>query len=382
LFSKALSGKKQTALKCGGRTMKRAQRIFSVSFFFLILSGMYLMAEEARLQPSPLWRDGESGEADPALERLGQAYARLAEKVRPAVVQVRVSVKAVADAHGESQRPANSRGSGFIIHPQGYILTAHHVIDGAREIEVRLADRQRLRAQIVAADPQVDLAIIKIDGGKEFPVLALGDSDSLKMGELVGSLGYLFGTESSLSLGIISRRGRSQNISAGFDLIQTDAGASAGGSGGPLVNVKGQAVGMITMASERGNMGFAVPINVIKGMIPRLMRGERIVWGWLGVRVSEVTLELADTLGLSPIKGVLVSSVLPGQPAERGGVLPQDVILSINGADVDSPREVIRMIGGIEAGRDVKLTIFRKGETLHLSVRLGTRPKTTEGREG
>jgi serine protease Do len=228
----------------------------------------------------------------------------------------------------------------------------------------------------------VDLAIIKIDGGKEFPVLALGDSDSLKMGELVGSLGYLFGTESSLSLGIISRRGRSQNISAGFDLIQTDAGASAGGSGGPLVNVKGQAVGMITMASERGNMGFAVPINVIKGMIPRLMRGERIVWGWLGVRVSEVTLELADTLGLSPIKGVLVSSVLPGQPAERGGVLPQDVILSINGADVDSPREVIRMIGGIEAGRDVKLTIFRKGETLHLSVRLGTRPKTTEGREG
>lgn len=362
--------------------MKRAQRIFSVSFFFLILSGIYLMADEARLQPSPLWRDGESGEADPALERLGQAYARLAEKVRPAVVQVRVSVKAVADAHGESQRPANSRGSGFIIHPHGYILTAHHVIDGAREIEVRLADRQRVRAQIVAADPQVDLAIIKIDGGKEFPVLALGDSDSLKVGELVGSLGYLFGTESSLSLGIISRRGRSQNISAGSDLIQTDAGASAGGSGGPLVNVKGQAVGMITMASERGNMGFAVPINVIKGMIPRLMRGERIVWGWLGVRVSEVTLELADTLGLSPIKGVLVSSVLPGQPAERGGVLPQDVILSINGADVASPREVIRMIGGIEAGRDVKLAIFRKGETLHLSVRLGTRPKTTEGREG
>ncbi|MGH7771349.1 MAG: S1C family serine protease [Candidatus Binatia bacterium] len=363
--------------------MKRAQWIFYVSLFLFTFSGMALLANEVGLPSSPLWREGGSGGGDPDLDRLSRAFTRLAEKVRPAVVQVRVSLKAVADTtNGESQRPRNSRGSGFIINHQGFILTAHHVIDGAQEVEVRLADRQRFRGQVVAADSHVDLAIIKIDGGRELPILALGDSDSLNVGELVGSLGFPFGLESSLGLGIISRRGRSQNISAGYEFIQTDAGASSGNSGGPLVNMKGQVVGMITMASERGNMGFAVPINAIKSMIPRLLQGEKIVWGWLGVSVSEVTLDLADTLGLTPIKGVLVSSVLPGQPAEKAGVHPKDIILSINGTGVDSPREVIRMVGGTEAGREVKLTIFRKGETLDLSVRLGTKPKTTEGREG
>ncbi len=362
--------------------MKRAQWIFSVSFFLLTFSGMVLMADEARLPSSPLWGEGGSGDADPDLDRLSKAFTRLAEKVRPAVVQVRVSLKAAADRDGESQRPASSRGSGFIINPQGFILTAHHVIDGAKEVEIRLADRARFRGQVVAADSHVDLAIIKIDLGRELPILGLGDSDSLNVGELVGSLGFPFGLESSLGLGIISRRGRSQNIPSGFEFIQTDAGVSSGNSGGPLVNMRGQVVGMITMASERGNIGFAVPINVIKAMIPRLLRGEKIAWGWLGVSVSEVTLELADTLGLTPIKGVLVSSVLPGQPAEKAGVRPKDIILSINGTGVDSPREVTRMIGGTEAGKEMKLIIFRKGETLDLSVRLGTKPKTAEGREG
>jgi len=361
--------------------MRRAARIFSVSFFLFFVFPSILVADGSRLETAPLWREG-GGEADPDLERLSKAFVRLGETVRPAVVQVRASVKAVADGDGESRRATNNRGSGFIIHSRGYILTAHHVVDGVREVEIRLADRQRLRGEVVAADPQVDLAIIKIHGDRELPVLALGDSDNLKVGELVGSLGYPFGTESSLSLGVISRRGRSQAVSMGFDLLQSDAGASPGGSGGPLVNMRGHVVGMITMASERGNIGFAVPVNAIKAMIPRLLNGERIVWGWLGVKVSEVTLELANALGLSPVRGVLVSSVLPGQPAEKEGVFAQDIILAVNGMRVDSPREVTRIIGGTEAGREVILTLFRKGETLDLTVRLGNKPKTTEGREG
>jgi S1-C subfamily serine protease len=148
------------------------------------------------------------------------------------------------------------------------------------------------------------------------------------------------------------------------------------------VDLKGHVVGMITMASQNGNMGFAVPINVIKGVLPRLMQGEKIVWGWMGIRVSDVTLDLAETLGLSSAKGVLVSSVLQDQPAEKGGLRPQDVILSIDGIEVDSPREVIRVIGGTEAGKEVRVTVFRQGETLDISVRLGSRPKSTEGREG
>jgi S1-C subfamily serine protease len=348
----------------------------------LILFTGTLVAEELPQRPSVLWQEAASDPADPQLEGLSKAFVRLAEKVRPAVVQIRVNTKAAPAGDDESQRPSNSRGSGFIIEPQGYVLTAHHVIEAAREIEVRLADRRRLRAKLVASDPQVDFAILKIDTDKELPALAIGDSDHLKVGELVGSLGYPFGTDSSLSLGILSRQGRSQTNSAAFDFLQTNAGASPGGSGGPLVDLRGHVVGMITMASQGGNMGFAVPINAIKRVLPRLLRGEKIVWGWIGVKVSEVTLDLAETLGLSPAKGVLVSSVLQDQPAERGGLRPQDVILSIDGIEVDSPREVTRMIAGTEAGKEVRLTVFRKGQTLDLSVRLGSRPKATEGREG
>lgn len=351
-------------------------------FFLFILFANLLTAEEPGEYSSILWQEGENDSADPHLERLSRAFVQLAEKVRPAVVQIRVTAKLGPVGDDESQRPSNSRGSGFIVHPEGYILTAQHVIDGARGIEIRLADRRRLRAKLVASDPRVDLAILKIDGGAELPVLALGDSDHLRVGELVGSLGYPFGTESSLSLGVLSRQGRNQNNTAAFDFLQTNAGASPGGSGGPLVNFQGRVVGMITMASQTGNMGFAVPINVVKSVIPRLLRGDRIVWGWMGARVSEVTLDLADALGLAPAKGVLVSSVLQGQPAEKGGLRPQDIILSVDGIEVDSPREFTRMIAGTEAGKEVRLTVFRKGETLDFSVRLDSRPKATEGREG
>ena len=360
--------------------MKPGRMILTAGMLLLALIAASVPREEARSQPFPLWREGDGGDPNPELERLANAFARLAEKVRPAVVQLRVSLNPPSAQDGENQPPASSRGSGFIIHPAGYVLTAHHVVEGAREVEIRLADRRRLRAQVVGSDPEVDVALVKVSGRHELPTLALGDSDHSQVGEWVGSLGYPFGLESSLSLGIISRHGR--NISTGFDFIQTNAGASAGWSGGPLVNVRGHAVGMITMASDRGNMGFAVPINVIKVVIPRLLSGEKIVWGWLGVRVSDLSLEGAEALGLSPVQGVLVSAVLPGQPAEKGGILSYDVILAVNGVRVDSPRELTRLIAGIEAGRDVSLAIFRKGGTLKLSVRLGQKPKSTERREG
>ena len=185
-----------------------------------------------------------------------------------------------------------------------------------------------------------------------------------------------------MNLGIVSRAGRSYPDSASYDFIQTDAGAYPGGSGGPLLNSKGHVIGMITMASERGNMGFATPINVIKRILPRLVKGEKFAWGWLGVQMSDISLEQAKTLGLHPVKGVVVSSVLPGQPAARGGVQKQDVILSVNETQVDSPRDVSRMIGGLEAGRVVHLTILRKGKSMQLSVPLGIKPESTKAREG
>lgn len=359
----------------------RPERVLLTAAMLLIgVFGALLPLEVARPEPLPLWREGNGGDANPDLERLNRAFVRLADKVRPGVVQLRVSLNPPAAQDGDSQRPTSSRGSGFIIHPEGYILTAHHVVDGGKDIEVRLADRQRFRGQVIGTDPEVDVALVRIKSPKELPAIALGDSDHAQVGDLVSSVGYPFGTESSLSLGIISRRGRS--FATGFDFIQTNAGASAGWSGGPLVNVRGHVVGMITMASDRGNMGFAVPINVIKAMVPRLLSGEKIVWGWLGVRVSELTLEGAEALRLAPVRGVLVSAVLPGQPAEKGGILSHDVILAVNGMRVDNPRELIRIIAGTEAGREVNLAIFRKGETFKLSVRLAQKPKSAERREG
>lgn len=329
---------------------------------------------------STLWREGDSGDVDPELGRLSRAIARLAEKVRPAVIQIRASQKAPAEGNGESQ-PRRSRGSGFIINPEGYILTAHHVIDRADEIEVQLADRRRLRAELVAAEPHVDVALLKVEG-RNFPTLALGDSDKVEVGELVGSVSYPFGRESALSLGVISRKGGRHALLGAFDFIQTDAVSNAGTSGGPLVDTRGHVIGMITMASQNGNTGFAVPINAIKSIVPRLLKGEKIVWGWLGVKVSELTLELAERLGLWPARGVLVSSVVSGQPAEKSKLLAQDVILAIEGIEVNSPRELVRIVSGAEAGKQVALTIFRQGQILDITVTLGAKPATAQGREG
>ena len=349
----------------------------------LVILPLALSADEKLAKSfTPIWRDAPLTEGDTELERLNRAFVQLADNARPAIVQIRVTAFHEAKSGANPEQLFGSRGSGFIIDPQGYIFIAQHVIDKAKEIEVRLADSQRLPARVVAADSQVDLAILQIATERPLPFLPLGDSDKIRVGDLAVVFGYPFGRESSMNLGIISRPGRSYPDSASYEFIQTDAGAYAGGSGGPLLNSKGHIIGMITMASERGNMGFATPINVIKKMIPRLLGGEKLVWGWLGVQMAEVSLDQAKTLGLLLLKGVMVRSVLPGQPAARGGILKQDIILSVNDTQVGSPRDVLRMIGGLEAGRVVKLTILRQGKTLHLSVPLGTKPESLKEQRG
>ena len=330
--------------------------------------------------PGTIWRDAPTTETDSELDRLNRAFTQLANGVRPAIVQIRVTKFENDKAAADGAR-TQSRGSGFIIDPEGYILTAQHVIDKAQEVELRLADGERLPARVIATNAHADMAILKISAGRPLPVVFLGDSNSNRVGNLAIVFGYPFGRESSMNLGVIGRPGRSFPDSASYEFIQTDAGAYAGGSGGPLLNSKGHVIGMITMASERGNLGFATPINVIKRLIPRLLSGDKLTWGWLGVQTTEVSVEDAKTLGLSPVKGVLVHSVLRGQPAERGGLLKKDIILTVNDAQVDSPRDVSRMIGGLEAGRIVKLTILRDGKTLQLSVPLGSKPESTKARE-
>jgi serine protease Do len=362
--------------------MTRETLALLAAFFFFWLRPAALSSEELTGQrPGQIWRDAPAASAETELDRLNRAFVQLANDARPGIVQIRVTTASEAKDNSAAQ-PQNSRGSGFIIDPQGYILTAQHVIDKAKEIEVRLADSRRLPARLIAADSQVDLAILKIASDHDLPILAVANSDTVQVGDLAVVFGYPFDRESAMSLGVISQPGRTYAGSASYDFIQTDAGAYAGGSGGPLLNTKGHVIGMITMASERGNMGFATPINIIRTMIPRLLSGEKLAWGWLGVQMVEVSLEQAKTLGLSAPNGVVVSSVLPGQPAARVGLQDRDVILSVNDTQVNSPREVVRMIGGLEAGKVVRLTILRRGSTLQLSVPLGTRPESTNEREG
>lgn len=337
--------------------------------------------EDKGSNPLPFaWREAQPVAANSELDRLNRAFVQLAEQARPAVVQIRAAGQ--ENKNAAAAPGTGSRGSGFIIDAKGYLLTAHHVTDKAKEIEIRLADARRVAARVIAADSQLDLAILKIQSERELPTLPLGDSDHIRVGDLAFVFGYPFGRESSMNLGIVSRSGRSYRDSASFEFIQTDAGGYPGGSGGPLLNSQGHVIGMITMASERGNMGFAVPINVIKRMMPRLAAGEKFAWGWLGVQMADMSLEQAASLGIFPAKGVVVSSVLPNQPAARGGVQKQDVILSINDTAVESPRDVLRMIGGLEAGKIVQLTILRKGKTVELAVPLGVRPDAPKAREG
>jgi len=341
---------------------------------------LVLEAEERSPKVSqPIWRDAPPANGETELDRLNRAFVQLANNSRPAIVQLRVTGQESKNGNGETQ---NSRGSGFFIDPQGYLLTAHHVIDKAKTIEVRVADGQRLPAQLIAADNQIDVALLKIKNEREAPILSFADSEAIRVGDLALVFGFPFGRESSMNLGIISRAGRTYPDSASFDFIQTDAGAYSGGSGGPLLNSQGNVIGMITMASDRGNMGFATPINVIKRILPRLAKGEKLAWGWLGVQMADISLEQATALGIFPAKGVVVSSVLPGQPAARGGIQKQDVILSVNDNQVESPRDVVRMVGGLEAGRVVHLVILRNGNTMQLSFPLGARPESSKAREG
>src|SRR6185369_6595010 len=213
----------------------------------------------------------------------------------------------------EPGEPRRSTGSGFIIDPSGLIVTNAHVIEGGGRIQVRLEDGRRFTATVVGRDNRVDLALLKIDGATKLTVLPLGDSNRLRVGEYVLALGNPFGLEQTVSLGIVSRKGSPLTVAApGFDFIQTDAAINPGNSGGPLVNVSGQVIGVNSMAARNGTIGFTIPSNLVKLLLPQLASKGRVDWGWLGVAITEVTEDDIGRLKLREPRGVLVRSVMPG----------------------------------------------------------------------
>ena len=319
------------------------------------------------------WREDIAVAPAAELSRFNQLLADLADQLKPALVHVRVrrTPGKAQDDDGPGE-PRRSSGSGFVIDPGGLVVTNAHVVEDADWLQVRLADGRRFTGKVIGQDARVDLALVRLEGAANLPTLPIGDSNRLRVGELVLALGHPFGLEQSVSFGIVSRKGAPLTVAApGFDFIQTDAAINPGNSGGPLVNMAGQVVGVNSMAARNGSIGFAIPSNVVKLLVPQLATKGKVEWGWLGVSIAEVGDDDLDRLKLREPKGVLVRGVMPGEPADQGGVKADDVIIALDGTALEAPRDLQRLVSTAPVGKRVRVLLMRAGEQKEMEITIG-----------
>lgn len=281
------------------------------------------------------------------------------------------------ERRGPPQR--GGMGSGFLIEENGYILTNHHVIEGSDEITVRLQDDKEYEAKIIGSDPKTDIALLKIESKngdpKTFPYLKMGNSDGLQVGEWVMAIGNPFGLDHTVTVGVVSAKGR--NIGAGpyDEFIQTDASINPGNSGGPLLNIDGEVIGIntaIISGNTGGNVGigFATPINVARKILDDLKENGTVTRGWLGVMVQEITPELASTFGLKDNDGALVGNVVPNSPAFHGGIKRGDVIVKFDNSDVKEMAKLPKLVAGTNPGSTVPVEVIRDGKNKKLDIKI------------
>jgi len=265
-----------------------------------------------------------------------------------------------------------SLGSGFIIDREGHIITNNHVIEGASEIRIRLSTEKEFEAEVIGRDPKTDIALIKIKSWKDLPVVELGDSDKLEIGEWVMAIGNPFGLSHTVTVGIVSAKGRVIGSGPYDDFVQTDASINPGNSGGPLFNINGEVVGINTAIVAAGQgIGFAIPINVAKEIIPQLKKKGKVTRGGIGVYVQKLTPDLAKSFGLEKSKGALVADVIPGSAAEAGGIRRGDVIIKFDGKEIDEMNELPRVVASTPVGKEVEVGILREGKPLTLKLKVG-----------
>ena len=270
-------------------------------------------------------------------------------------------------------------GSGVIVSEDGYIVTNNHVIEKAQEIKVLLLNKKDYKAKLIGADPKTDIAVIKIDA-KGLPALPWGDSNKLKVGEIVFAIGNPFGLNQTVTMGVISAVGRANVGIADYeDFIQTDAAINPGNSGGALINPRGELIGINTAILSRTGgyqgIGFAVPSSMARQVMDSLVKYNKVVRGWLGVSIQEVTSELAEEFGVKDLKGALVSGVMKGSPAEKAGIKQGDVILQYNGKVVEDTGHLRNMVSQTPIGATVKARVFRQKKELELDVVIAELPK-------
>ncbi len=338
---------------------------------------------------------------NPAIHLVPANFSQLAEQVKSGVVNIRVekTVQGRADMPpffgrdpfgGKSpfedffgQPPRGDKGpapkqrgtgSGFIIDSSGYIVTNNHVIEGADAIIVTLSDKKEQKATLIGRDPKTDLALLKIEYPGDLTPLPMGDSGALSVGEWVVAIGSPFGLEQTVTAGIVSAKGRVIGAGPYDDFIQTDASINPGNSGGPLINMKGEVIGINTAIIAGGQgIGFAIPINLAQGIVEQLKNNGEVTRAWLGVGIQDLTEELGTYYGIEDRKGVLVTEVYENSPARKGGIKVEDVIVAVDGRPVDSGRVLSATIANLPVGKRTRITVLRNGEKKDLSVEVAKR---------
>jgi serine protease Do len=325
----------------------------------------------------------------------GMSLAPLAEKLKPSVVNIKVTkVHKVGMAiprlpkgspfenffdqfyppgyRQPREREVKSAGSGVIISNDGYILTNNHVVEGAKKVLVTLDDQKEYEAEIIGLDPKTDLAVLKVENSDDLPAATMGDSEKLRVGDHVLAIGNPFGLSHTVTSGIVSAKDRVIGAGPYDDFIQTDASINPGNSGGPLFNMKGEVVGINTAIIPYGQgIGFSIPINTAKALIPQLVENGEVTRGYIGIYFQEITGDLAKALGLDDKNGALVADIVSGGPADEGGVERGDVIVSFNGKKVKKSHDLPSIVAETPVGEKATVTVIRDGKERKLKVRVG-----------
>jgi len=355
----------------------------------LILTTILLLA-------APAWAQRrEASDVNPqaVLRAMEDAFANVADRVTPAVVNVSAiprkdappqDLERFRDLFGDEfverfrrrRDEPRATGSGVIVDPAGYILTNNHVVEHAQEIIVRLSDARKLTARLVGRDVKTDLAVLKVDASGPLPVAELGDSDRLRVGQWVIAIGNPFGLDRTVTAGIVSATARTRvGVATYENFIQTDASINPGNSGGPLLNLDGKVVGINTaiVASGQG-IGFSIPVNMARDVMRQLISGGRVVRGWLGIVIQDVTDELAGSFGVRERHGVLIADVMKGGPAEAAGVRAGDVVVEFAGESIHEVPELQRRVAAVTPGQSVTLVVVRDEARLPVTVGVGEMP--------
>lgn len=386
--------------------MLRRFWLFFAQAVTVLLALMFIVAT---LKPQWLQRQGQLGKqlAAPivALREVApgvggapaqSSYADAAQKAMPAVVNVFSSKDGSLppdprakdplfryffgdrNARRQQEEPAANLGSDVIVSSEGYILTNQHVVDGADQIEVALADGRTATAKVIGSDPETDLAVLKINM-TNLPTITLGRSDQSRVGDVVLAIGNPFGVGQTVTMGIISALGRNHlGINTFENFIQTDAPINPGNSGGALVDVNGNLLGINTAIYSRSGgslgIGFAIPVSTARNVLESIITTGTVTRGWIGVEPQDVTPEIAESFSLAQKSGAIVAGVLQGGPADKAGIKPGDILMSIDGEDITDTTKLLNVVAQIKPGTPAKVHVVRKGKELDVTVVIGKRP--------